>query len=100
MPNSVESGFDGAILHSLLISAYPNPLNGMATFNFSVKQPGVVNIEVFNSLGRRQTGILSRFFAAGEYTTNWNGRELPSGDYLIRMTTGEQVSTRKVTMIK
>ena len=100
LPNSVESGFSGAIPHRLLISAYPNPFNGMATFNFSVIQPGVVNIEVFNSLGRRQTGILSRFFAAGEYTTNWNGRELPSGDYLIRMTTGEQVSTRKVTMIK
>jgi len=45
------------------------------------------------------------YFDAGAYDAIWtgrddDGRELPSGAYYVRMTTGTQIDTHKVTLLK
>jgi len=83
-----------------LSDIYPNPFNGVSTFAFSLNRPGMVNIEVFNSLGRRQGKLVSGSYPVGSHNVSWNGGSFPSGDYIIRLNANGQVSTRKVTLVR
>ena len=78
-----------------LIGNYPNPFNPGTLINFSVKEISGerVQILVFNSLGEKISVLEDSFFAAGNYTTNWNGRDdngntIPAGIYFCRLTNG------------
>jgi len=83
-----------------MLSIYPNPFNGVSTFAFSLWQPGAVRIDIFNTLGKRQVELVSGNYATGIHNVSWDGSGLPSGEYIVKMTAGEQVNSRKVMMIK
>ena len=100
LPNRVRSGFDGGVNRHLLLSAYPNPFNGVSTFAFSLRQPSTVMIDIFNTLGRKQVVLVSGNYSTGLHRVEWDGSGLPSGKYLIQMIAGGQVSTRKVTLLQ
>jgi len=85
---------------TLISDIYPNPFNGMVTIFFELNQPELVNIDIFNSLGRWQTRLVSGYYGAGKHSVLWAGLELPSGNYLIRMIAGGEVNHKKITMIK
>lgn len=100
LPNSVRTGFNSTANRLLLLSAYPNPFNGVATFIFTVGAPAAVQIDIFNALGRRQAELVRRRYDVGRHNISWDAGGLPSGDYFARMTAGNRVSTQKVTMLE
>jgi hypothetical protein len=51
-------------------------------------------------LGRQVAQVADRRFAQGEHRVTFDASALPSGQYLIRMVTGGQVYTRKITLLK
>jgi len=85
---------------SHLDDVYPNPFNRIVTFSFSMTQPGVVNINLYNLLGKHLEEVISGSFPVGSHTFIWSGDRFPCGNYVILMTTNGQVSTRMVTIIK
>ena len=100
-PHGVADGGSGFLpIQSGLVAAYPNPFNGITTFVFTVGSPADVEINIFNTLGRRQTELVRRSYPAGQHNISWDAGGLPSGDYFARMTAGGRVSTRKVSLVK
>lgn len=83
-----------------LLPNYPNPFNPTTTIRFTVRSGGNVNIAVYDVLGRQVAQLVDRPFAAGEHRVSFDAESLPSGQYLLRMVTGGQVSTRKITLLK
>jgi serine protease len=83
-----------------LLPAYPNPFNPTTTIRFTVKSLGNVEISVFDVLGRQVAQIVDRRFGQGEHRITFDASSLPSGQYLVRMVTGGQVYTRKITLLK
>ncbi|MEM1094261.1 MAG: T9SS type A sorting domain-containing protein [Bacteroidota bacterium] len=76
-----------------LRAAYPNPFAHMMTVSYTIAQPGPVNLEVFDILGRRMTQLLSDDQSAGTHTVEWDGSGLANGVYLLRLTSdGKQTS--------
>lgn len=74
-----------------LAQNYPNPFNPSTRINFSVAQPGLVALKVYNVLGSEVATLVNEPKAAGRYSVNWNAAGLSSGVYLYRMAvTSEQ----------
>jgi len=86
--------------HDLTFAQYPNPFNGSTTFTFSLNQSGVVNINLFDVMGRHHSEILSRNYNVGNHKIGWDGSTLPSGEYLIQLTASEKVLTRKIILLR
>jgi len=84
---------------------YPNPFNPSTTISFDVAQAGHVVIEVFNVRGQRVQSLVDGVYVAGRHSVVWDGndfsgRNVASGMYFYRMTTGNYSSVRKMLLMK
>lgn len=79
---------------------YPNPFNPTTTIKFSLPEAANVRIKVFNLLGEEVQTIIDEHKEAGTYSVNFEAKDLNSGIYLYRIDTGNQVQTRKMTLLK
>lgn len=84
---------------------YPNPFNPSTTINFSVSTPGMVNIDVFDSKGERINTISNNYYEAGSHSVSWDGRntagvKVSSGIYFYQMRADNNISTRKMILVK
>ena len=85
---------------------YPNPFNDRTVIEFSLPEAAVVDVEIFNILGRKVRTLLSgEPSAAGEHRIYWDGRSdsgnsVATGVYLYRLRTEDQSVTRKMVLIK
>ena len=79
---------------------YPNPFNPNTTIRYSIKDAGLVKIEIFDILGRKVATIVNEEKPMGEYEVNFNSNNLSSGIYFYRLTTGSFTQIRKMQLIK
>ncbi len=111
---------DNDIIHSGLLSNYPNPFNPTTTISFSVAQSAVsgsdgfsfVTLEIYNIKGQKVKDLspsLCHPATAGrgeiKYSVVWNGtdeNDLPvsSGIYFYKLETGSLSKTRKMLLLK
>jgi hypothetical protein len=78
---------------------YPNPVNSATSITFSMSSPGHAVVEVFDVLGRRVATLVDDTLLAGRHETSFVASDLPTGTYFYRLTTENQVRTRKLTVI-
>jgi hypothetical protein len=84
---------------------YPNPFNPMTTIRFDLPGDRQVRIEVYGIDGRRVTTLVDRALPAGRHEVTWTGRDetgrpVASGTYLYRIAAGENIETRRMTLVK
>lgn len=84
---------------------YPNPFNVGTGIRYSLSTSGSVKLTVFNLLGRRVATLVNGIQPAGEYDVIWNGTDaqgnaVSSGVYFYRLTVGDEVTARKMLMLK
>ena len=84
-----------------LLQNYPNPFNPTVSVKLSAPEKSIVSIAVYNLLGQKVETLHHGQLSAGEYTTQWNAKDYPSGLYLIRAQSSTGWSaTRKAMMLK
>ena len=104
-PAGVE-GQPGAQSYSFfLMPAIPNPVKGSAEFRFGLAKDQKASLEIYNVLGQRVKALVNGQLAAGNHTVKWNGcddngRKVSSGVYVYRLITGDNTSTRRLTVIR
>lgn len=79
---------------------YPNPFNPSTTIQYSIKDPGLVKIELFDILRRRVRTLVNEVKQPGEYKVNINGHNLTSGIYLYRLISGTFTQVKKMQLLK
>lgn len=84
---------------------YPNPFNPATAITFDLPEETNVELVVYNLLGERVNTLSDGKFKAGTHRVTWagrddNGREVPSGVYLYRLSAGEKDITRRMVLIK
>ena len=79
---------------------YPNPFNPKTEIRYQVPGVSDVKIIVYDVLGREVAVLVNERKAAGHYEVAFDGSGLASGVYFYRMTAGDFVQTRKLTLIK
>ncbi len=89
-----------------LLPNYPNPFNPSTSIVFSLPRTDRVRVEIFNALGQRIRVLQEGLFPAGVHRLGWDatdalGRIVPTGIYLVRMSTKSGFrSTRKIMFLK
>jgi len=85
---------------------YPNPFNGETNISFTLPEASVIDLCVYDLIGRKVATVFSGYTEAGNTEIRWDartadGRELPSGVYFYRLTIEEGRSlTRRMTLLK
>ncbi|MDX1421239.1 MAG: M36 family metallopeptidase, partial [Rubricoccaceae bacterium] len=83
-----------------LHAAYPNPFGTAATVRYDVPAPGATRVALYDLLGREVAVLADGPHDAGRFTVVLDGRGLPNGVYLVRMTTGGFSQTQRVTLLR
>lgn len=88
-----------------LYQAYPNPFNSSTMIKVYLPQMSKARLEIFDIRGRLVTRLVDDILGAGEYGFRWNGRNasghhVSSGSYFYRLTAGEDVITRRMTLVR
>ncbi len=79
---------------------YPNPFNPGTNINYHLPEASEVRLEVYDMLGRRVAILVDGRVSAGQHTVHFDGSNLSSGVYIYRLTVGDQVISRQLTLMK
>lgn len=83
-----------------LANAYPNPFNPSAVIPFEAGESGPVSIKVYDVLGRFVMTLLDENLSAGSHTVRFDGSNLNSGVYMVRLQAPGFQQTKRVTLLK
>ena len=87
------------------ICAKPNPFKPSTTLEFSLAKAARVRLEIFNCRGQKVRTLANGAFTHGEHQLSWDGKDasgkqLSSGIYLLRFTTGKEHQLLKLVLMK
>jgi hypothetical protein len=83
-----------------LMQNYPNPFNPSTNISYQIPEPGLVQLKVYNLLGKEVESLVDEFKPAGEYSINFNASGLPSGVYIYSLRINGFVQNQKMTLTK
>jgi hypothetical protein len=83
-----------------LTQNYPNPFNPTTSFEYTVKEAGVVTIKVFSITGREEATLVNESQSVGVYRVTFDGTNLPSGIYVYRMNVNGFSASHKMVLMK
>lgn len=85
---------------SVGVNIYPNPFSNIATIAFYNKENQNVIINIFDAYGKQISQINKGELAAGDYTEQFDGSNLPAGIYFVNIISGNSSVTKKVCITK
>lgn len=81
-------------------AAYPNPFREVAKMTLALPEARRVTAKAYDLLGREVSVLVDEPLGAGEYRLAFEAEALPSGVYLVRVTAGDFVAVRRVTLLR
>ena len=79
---------------------YPNPFNPSTTIRYSISKSGLVQLKIYDILGREVAQLVNEEKSAGTHEVKFNGTNLSSGIYFYRITSGNFTQTKKLMLLK
>jgi hypothetical protein len=83
----------------LLAQNYPNPFNPTTTIKYELPQSSVVNLSVYDLLGREVSVLVNERREAGIHEVQFDASGLSSGIYLYRLTAGDFTQARRLLLL-
>jgi len=88
-----------------LYNPYPNPFNPVTTLRYELPEDGLVDITVYDMIGRQVSTLVSSQQTAGYKSVQWNatnnaGQPVSAGIYLYTIDAGQFKQTRKMVLLK
>jgi hypothetical protein len=85
-----------------LHAVYPNPFNPETTVSFTqaVETLHTTSLQVFDVNGRFVEALHDGITEPGTYTLTWNGENLSSGVYFMRLSSGNDVQIQRTTLLR
>ena len=84
---------------------YPNPFNPVTTLRYHLPEDALVNIIIYDVMGKQVRTLVSNQQSAGYKSVQWNatndtGDPISAGLYLYRIEAGEFRQTKKMVLLK
>ena len=84
---------------------YPNPFNPITSLRYALPEDGIVNITIYDMMGRRVKTLVNSSQTAGYKSIRWNATNdrnepVSAGLYLYTIQAGEFRQTRKMVLLK
>jgi hypothetical protein len=83
-----------------LLQNYPNPFNPTSTIRYDIPKTTLVNISVFDMLGRKINTLVNEQKNPGHYEIVFDAREFASGIYIYRIKTDSFTQSKKMILMK
>ena len=92
-------------LQFVLHQNYPNPFNPVTTLRYDLPEDAMVNITIYDMMGRIVNNLVRNQQTAGYKSMQWNatnnaGQPVSAGLYLYTMQAGDFRHTRKMVLLK
>ena len=78
---------------------HPNPFNPSTNISFSVLEPSMVKLNVYDLLGREVTSEQA-YFTSGNHEFYWDGSNKSSGVYFFTIQIGSEIYRGNMTLLK
>ena len=79
---------------------FPNPFNPTTSISFSIPEQSQTSLKVYDIKGNLISTLLNQTMNVGHHQIEWNGENLSSGTYFIRINSGEFSDVKKVVLVK
>ena len=84
---------------------FPNPFNPSTIIPVEIPQDSHVDLTIFNILGEKIYTLHSGILKTGRHIITWNGKnqsglKMPTGVYLLRLSTQGKIQSRKLILIR
>jgi hypothetical protein len=101
----IGDGFSSLPDKFTVLPAYPNPFNPSTTITYGIENDGRVTLQIFDLSGRLISTLKDNNQTQGWYSVTWNGtnqqgERAPAGVYFTRITSGSEVKTYKLMLLK
>jgi len=88
-----------------LYNNFPNPFNPTTTLRYDLPEDALVNITIYDMMGRQVKTLVNSSQIAGYITIQWDatndhGKPVSAGIYLYQIHTGEYMQTKKMVLLK
>jgi hypothetical protein len=110
VPNSIPNGQPDVIVANeggpgqsgaLALSAlYPNPTSGVARMTVRTAEGEALTVRVYDVMGRMVASVVEGARAQGEQAVEVDTRGLAAGVYVVRAEAGNEVATRRLTVLR
>jgi len=102
---SVDEPADNLPGEFVLCSNYPNPFNPVTTLQYDLPEDAMVNITIYDMMGRIVNNLVSSQQNAGYKSIQWNatnnqGQPVSAGLYLYTIQAGKFRQTKKMVLLK
>ena len=77
---------------------YPNPFNEETAIVFSIPRAGLVNLSVYDILGKKVTTLVDEYMQAGDHELRWDSSRIATGIYFYRLEF-ERISLKKKAIL-
>lgn len=95
-----EKKSDVSPKNAVLNQNFPNPFNGSTVIQFRVLRTSHTKLEIFDIRGKSVKVLVDETLPAGAYSRQFNSGNLPSGLYFYRLTSGQEMQTRKFLLVR
>ena len=84
---------------------HPNPFNPGTTIRYTIRESGIVRLQIFDSRGRRIRTLINDVQQPGRKTVEWHGindrgNPVANGIYYYRLDAGQFSRTRKLVLVR
>lgn len=79
---------------------FPNPFNPETTIGYSLPTAGHVTLKVYDVLGGLVSTLVDGFSNAGNFKIKFNGKNLSSGIYFYKLSSGNFTAGKKLILVK
>ena len=90
----------GVVMAYALRQNFPNPFNPSTEISFDLVDAGRVRLSVYDLLGKQVAVLVNSALPAGRHQVAFDGRALPSGIYIYRLSVNGFVSEKKMLLMK
>jgi hypothetical protein len=79
---------------------HPNPFNPETEIRFTLPRNAIVDVAIYNIMGKKVATLVESPLGAGNYKVSWNADNMPSGIYFYRLNAGSTVLARKMILLR
>ena len=105
-PTAILEDGQSAVPSQISLTAnHPNPFNSTTIIPFSLVADGVIDLSVYDLVGRHVQRLRSAWTKAGQHHVRWDGRAtdggwVAAGPYLVRLEMAGTILTHKMLLLK
>ena len=84
----------------VLSQNYPNPFNPKTIIKYELGIKNIVSLKVYDVLGNEVRTLVNEVKPPGRHEIEFDGKDLSSGVYFYKLTTGDFVETKRMILLK